>query len=381
MLITKILYIIPNLRMGGAERLVVDIVRYLNSTNTFNAELIIFNDIIEYEVDDIKDKIHKIPSNIELSLYKKNKLNIAALQKFIDNYQPDIIHTHLFEAEIVSRSINYKKAKWFSHCHDNMVQFENFNIQTLLNKRKLTNFFEKKYLFKKYSKNGGNQFIAISKDTQCYFEKTAKPYNVTLLPNAINYRRFFQEKIFNNDYIKIKLINIGSFVYKKNQTFLIEVAKVLSNKKIEIELHFLGDGVNRKKLELKAREYGLDNKVYFHGNVNNVEEYLWDSDIYLHAATYEPLGLVLLEAMASGLPVITLDGKGNRDLMVQGKNGYMLFENNPEKFAEKIVDLWNDKEKYIQISKFAQEYAKQYDIKPYVEKLLNLYLESLSEKK
>ena len=120
-------------------------------------------------------------------------------------------------------------------------------------------------------------------------------------------------------------------------------------------------------------EGNLQDNVLQHGNVNNVEEYLWQSDIYVHSAYYEPLGLVLLEAMAAGLPVVTLDGRGNRDLIVQGKNGYMVYEQNAEQFADRILEIWNDQQKYMEMSAFAQEFARQYDIKEYVDKLMDIY--------
>ena len=77
--------------------------------------------------------------------------------------------------------------------------------------------------------------------------------------------------------------------------------------------------------------------------------------------------------MASGLPVVTLDGKGNRDLIEQGKNGYMIYDQDPELFADRIIEIWNDKIKYREMSEFAQKFAKQYDMKNYVEQLLDLY--------
>jgi len=126
-------------------------------------------------------------------------------------------------------------------------------------------------------------------------------------------------------------------------------------------------------LEEKTNTCNLSGQVFFHGNVTNVEEFLWTYDIYVHSATYEPLGLVLLEAMAAGLPVITLDGRGNRDLIEQGKNGYMLFEQNAEAFAGKIIELWNDKTKYREISLYAQEFAGKFDMKEYVDALLKIY--------
>ncbi len=375
----RILHIIPSLRKGGAERLVLDICTRLNQIPEVEVKLVCFSDKNDYPEISISDFIKIIPSYIQISIYKKNKLQIESLQDFINEFRPDVIHTHLFEAEIVSRSIYYPLAKWVSHCHDNMRQFENFSIKTIFSKQRITNYYEKNFLFRRYEKNGWTQFIAIGNDTKKYFEKTAKQYPVIKLLNAIDINRFYKQKKFSHR-TQIRITNTGSFVNKKNQAFILDIALELKLKNIDFKINFLGDGPNKLILLEKSKQLGLENNLSFHGNVNNVEEFLWNSDIYLHTATYEPLGLVLIEAMASGLPVITLDGKGNRDLIEEGRNGYMIYEQNPQLFADKIIAVWNDKPKYAEMSKYAQEYAKQYDIKPYVEKLLALYQEAIDEK-
>ena len=89
----------------------------------------------------------------------------------------------------------------------------------------------------------------------------------------------------------------------------------------------------------------------------------------MHTATYEPLGLVLLEAMAAGLPVISLDGGGNRDLMINGKNGYLIENQDPKEFVDRILEVFQNKE----ISGFTAEFAKQFEIKTYCDKLLEIY--------
>lgn len=376
----KVLHIIPNLSKGGAERLVIDIMKALSNKKEVEAKLIILRNDINYDISDIKDLVEVVLVKVKLSIFKKNKLNVADLQKSISEFKPDIIHTHLFEAEITSRSCYYPKAVWFSHCHDNMIQFKNFSFDTLKNKSTFTNFFEKKYLFSRYDANNGTQFIAISNNAKEYFENKISGYPITLLLNAINFDKFFIEKE-NKKYSKsIKLINVGSFVDKKNQQFLITIAEKLKEKNIEFELHLLGDGKNIKAIEQKSRTLNLKEHIFFYGNVNNVEEHLWQSDIYVHSATYEPLGLVLLEAMAAGLPVISLDGGGNRDLIEEGKNGFMIYEQNPDLFVDVIVKLWQDKKKHQAISKYAQQYAKQHDIKNYVDKLLDIYKQALAKK-
>ena len=367
----KIIHVIPNLRKGGAERLVTDIVRELNTRSNTQGRLVIFHDLFEYNTSDIKHLIEVIPASVQLSVLKKNIYNIAELQQYINDFEPDIIHSHLFEAEIVSRSFTYPKAHWFSHFHDNMVQFENFSLKTVLNKTKLTNYFEKRTLFKNYKKNGGNTFIAISKDSFKYAKNTCGNYPVIHLPNAINYDKFYAP--ISNEIKKIKIVNVGSFVSKKNQRFLVDIGFELYKQNIDFEVHFLGDGELRGRIEQEVNALSLSKYFCFHGNVNEVENHLKEANIYVHTANYEPFGLVLLEAMAAGLPVVALDGGGNRDLIEQGKNGFIFKEQDATVFADAIIQLGQEKELYEQIATNGQNFAKNYDIKNYVDKLLAIY--------
>ncbi len=370
----KILHIIPTLNKGGAERLVLDICNQLSSINKVEVKLVIFRNEVKYDISDYSFEIKVIPSKINLSLIRKAKFEVSELEKFISNYQPNIIHSHLFEAELISRTVTYPRAKWFSHCHDNMIQMQQFNLGTLINKAFLTNFYEKRYLFKCYKINQGTQFIAISNHTSDYFKKVQALYEVTLLHNAINVDRFKRpSELTKSNSEEIRIVNIGSFVKKKNQAFLLDIILALNKKGIRTKTYFLGDGPARSEVEEKAKALGVSDQCFFEGNVNKVEQYLWNSDIYLHTATYEPLGLVLLEAMAAGLPVISLDGGGNRDLIEEGKNGFLLYEESPNLFIDKILYIWENQEEYERISKNAEKFAKEYDIKNYCEKLITIY--------
>jgi len=109
------------------------------------------------------------------------------------------------------------------------------------------------------------------------------------------------------------------------------------------------------------------------GNTVNVANYYAAANVYVHVATYEPFGLVILEAMASGLPVVTLDGKGNRDLIKEGENGFMIYNQSPEEFAEAIEKTVKDKNAYRKMSENALAFAKKHDIASYTDKLIKLY--------
>lgn len=348
----------------------MDICNQLSQISQVEVKLVIFRDEVKYDITDYPFEIKVIPSKISLSLIRKAKFEVSELEKFISNYQPNIIHSHLFEAELISRTVTYPHAKWFSHCHDNMLQLRHFNLSTLFYKSRLTNYYEKWYLFKRYKINNGTKFIAISNHTSEYFKKVQSLYNVTLLHNAINVDKFKRpSELTKSNSEEIRIVNIGSFVKKKNQAFLIDIILALNKRRIRTKTYFLGDGPTRNEVEEKAKTLGVSDQCFFEGNVNQVEQYLWDADIYVHTARYEPLGLVLLEAMAAGLPVVSLDGGGNKDLIINGKNGYLVEQEDAQTFVNKIKLAINNSN----ISDYCLQFSKEYDIKRYINKLLKLY--------
>jgi glycosyltransferase involved in cell wall biosynthesis len=169
---------------------------------------------------------------------------------------------------------------------------------------------------------------------------------------------------------------VGRFAEYKNQEFLLEVFAILQKEIPNVGLHFFGEGECFEKVKNKAAK--ISTNIFLHGNVNDIPFQLWNSDIYVHAAYYEPYGLVLLEAMASGLPVIVLDGKGNRDVIQQGENGFMLYEQNAEKFAHMVLKVWNDKLLFQHLSENAVRFAKKNDMYTYSEKLVYYYKQLLN---
>jgi glycosyltransferase involved in cell wall biosynthesis len=370
----KILHIIPNLKKGGAERLVIDIVRELAKRENTNVKLVIFHNAIEYDISDIKQLVYHIPASIRLSVWKKNIIEVNTLQLFINDFQPDVIHSHLFEAEIVSRSCYYPKSKWFSHCHSNIEQLANPSLRVLFSKSMLTNFYERGYLMQRYQINSGNTFIAISESTITYIRKVVRKYKATLLPNAIDYKKFSQPMHTVSE--TLRLINVGAINRNKNQIFLIEAAHKLKVAKVPFQLKIIGFGCNMELLLNRISQLELQESVHLIGLSNNVDQELCNADIYVHSAKTEAFGLTQIEAMAAGLPVITLDGGGNRDIIKQGKNGYMIYEENAEDFAQKIIEVWSDKALYESMSQFATSFASKFDISQYVDKLLVIYNEA-----
>lgn len=369
----RVLHVIPNLVKGGAQRLAIDICNEINKRENISVKLAVLNSENEFRYLTQELEIVECDSSIKLSIKGKSIVNSESFDRLVEDFDPHVIHSHLYLAEIVSRENGQDHRLYVTHCHNNIPQFSirwtgSFNIKKLV-----TNIYERRRIMNKYSKVN-NLFLAISKDTERYLERVLSgklSKRIVYFPNAFAYSKFENP---NRHISSIgPLINVGNFLKNKNQQLLIDILAMLRTRGLEKRLLLVGDGVLKEEVLSKASRFELLETCEFLGSVDNVEEYLWRSSIYVHVARYEQFGLVLLEAMAAGLPVVTLDGGGNKDLIEEGKNGFIVKSEDPSEFADRIIDLLENEDKYKEMSRYARCYAKQYDIEPYVDRLLALY--------
>lgn len=382
----RIVYVIPVLAAGGAETLLTAVIEELMSRG-HEVKLVCLHPPHETffrfpNKDFIENTVKPVitDSRVKFSIVKKTKLHNQHFKHLIEEFKPHIVHSHLFEAEIVARCYINKNISYFSHGHDNMIQLEKPKKRKLFNKTKLANAIERRWLIKKYRKSS-TRFIAISNDVNTYLKSNLPKdlaSRVSIIPNGFKFERYAVESDFKiKDKQTLRIVSVGNLVKKKNHKLLIDLGVELSNRAIPFTIDVLGYGPLMDELNQMLQKNNLENSITFHGNVGNVKDFLAKADFYVHPATYEPFGLVLLEAMSAALPVISLDGRGNRDILHEGKNGYLITENSPIPFADQLISLWKSEEKYAEISAFAQNFARGYDMKIYADKLLDAYYATL----
>ncbi len=375
----RIVQVIPSLQKGGAERLCLDIVRWLRKLPRTEVRLVTLSAVNSYHEEYPEVEPEVIDAFVVPSILGRWKVDIASWERILDEFRPHVVHSHLFQAEILTRYQLREDVCYFTHCHDNMPQLKRLEWNELTSKHRLTEAYERSYMLGRYAQCN-NRFIAISPDTEAYFRKNlpeALRRNITLLPNAIDCSRFSASTATppTTDGA-VRLINIGSFVAKKNQAFLLGVMQQLRSGGIDAYLTLVGDGPLRQDVMDKAKRMGLDSFVHFPGNVSRVEELLWESHVYVHSATYEPFGLVLLEAMAAGLPVVALDGRGNRELIVDGENGYLLNIGDEESFAQRISLIARASHIWRHLHDNARRVSQDYDMSSYVVRLMHTFTQA-----
>jgi len=368
--VLKILHIIPSLGKGGAERVCLDLCRQLKK-NGHNIKLILLENKNEYP-ELTKDVPYEVFDLLKcFSVRKYETQNFKDFKKYISFFNPDVVHTHLFGAEIIWKLTQFTIPSVF-HIHDNIKAFSPFD-NGFFKKNSWITWYEKR-VYLTLLKKQPTYFLTISKGTYNYIKKTVKPKDNSfgLVHNGIDTRKFISN--IKRDLSDIRLVSTGSLVENKGHKFLLKVVSLLKHESsYRVSFKILGDGPLKADLLEYAQKIGVADIVEFKGKVDCPERYLEEANVYLHGSFTEAFGLVLIEAMASSLPVFSTDGGGNRDLLNHNENGFIYYERDAEKIASDILMLINDESKYTQISSAGKKFSEDFDIVEYTTKITELY--------
>ncbi len=370
----RILQVIPNLSKGGAQRLVIDICNEFIKHKQVTCKLLVLgepNNAFSFCSSNLDITFCKV--KFKLSILKKNNILIDAYEDFVDNFKPDIIHSHLYFAELVCHENPRKSINYISHIHSNNPVFHKLSIKNIFFKKNIFKTYEKLRLSKKYNQCNKN-FIAISTHTYDYFRKNMPNWfkDLIKLPNAINLNRF-KSNSKPPSLKKINMISVGNLFANKDQIFLIEILKYIKSKQYSVHLNIVGDGPEKNKILEKINSYNLGENITMSGQKDVIEKELKKANFYVHSATNEAFGLTIVEAMASKLAVIAFNGKGNEDIIENNLNGFIFNKKDPKMFGDVIIDLFLDKIRYLEIISEGFKKSLDYDISEYTDNLINIY--------
>lgn len=157
------------------------------------------------------------------------------------------------------------------------------------------------------------------------------------------------------------IIHISNFRPLKRVEDVLE-AFVCIHKAIPSVLLLVGDGPTRLSLENKCREYKICHRVHFLGKMDFIHALLSASDLMLHASESESFGLVLLEAMASGVPVIATRVGGVPEVVDDGKSGFLVDVGHIDHMCQRALQVLQDAQLYNQMSQNARKRASAFHI-------------------
>lgn len=355
----KVLIIIDSLKSGGAEKVLIDILKKLKC-DTYSIDLLLINKIGEY-IDDIPSYINifnlidtynrdvTIRDRVIFRLYYKYPRFITSLLK--KEYDVGIAFLEGDSTRILSRmnNINYKIA-W---------------VHTDVTKHGINSSYD---VYRNI-----NKIVCVSNNSK---DKFLEKYNINRNKLKVIYNPIDKEKIveLSDEYnleldSKINIISVGRLVQAKGFDILIKAISVLIKREINVHLYIIGEGTERSKLEELIKNLNLEDNVTLVGFKKNPYPYIKYGDICISSSRYEGFSLFLAEAMVLGKNIVATETQGAIELLNNGQLGVLCKCNSVDSLVDKLEFIINETES--QNNNLDNKISK-FDINNVLEKIENL---------
>lgn len=176
------------------------------------------------------------------------------------------------------------------------------------------------------------------------------------------------------------LVHIGRLAKEKNLTFLFRsVAEAMKSDK-DLLFFIAGQGDQENELRELTDRLGIRERVIFHGKMEprELRNAYAGGDLFVFSSKTETQGLVVLESMAAGTPVVAVDASGVRDIIEDGVHGYLTGED-PREFSEKILTLIHSQEKRVAFAKASLKKAETFAASKMADKVIHGYSRLLEQ--
>ena len=347
----KILFLIPTLKVGGAERMIQRIIFGL--CQTWDCSVVYL---------DQEQSVEKIdfPSNVTLIKLPVKKTRYAhfSVLKVIKNMRPDIVFSSWSRSNLLLLSI-----KWFLPKKTNIVIREpnlpSFSLP-VFQQRKIYELLYK-ILYRK-----ANLIICQSKQMKLelitFFTVPESKLHIihNMLPIA-DIQAKADEGNLEIDVYSSDVIACGRLEYQKGFDILIESFVDVIKLNPSARLIIFGEGKERNNLETTIDKFGLQGSVLMPGSIKNPFKYMKRCGVYVSSSRWEGLPNAVLEAMACGANIVASDCPGaTNEIIKHGKNGWLVSVNDTNGLSKGINNVFSGEWYLNTIS--IRESAKQFDV-------------------
>ncbi len=353
----KLLIVIDNLQKGGAEVLLVGILADL--AEQYEIILVTLNEGCDFPPESIHCKERYVLGfNGKFSLLT----TVWKLRKIIKKTKPSIVHAHLFYSSLVARLACPSKIPLLYSLHNELSK-NIFDKQPLLG------------LVEKYTIRRHHSVIAVSDLVLDDYARTIRlTGNHYVLKNYIADEFFVPTPpVYNKERKLSKLIAVGNIKEQKNYDYLLQTMAIVKSLGLTLDIYGKKDQQHYPRLQAQIEHDGLP--VQFKGPADDMHLLYPQYDLFLMASKYEGFGLVVVEAMASGLPVLLSDIPVFRE--VTDGNALFFDIKNPEGLATLLKTITAGNLDLQPLAERGKNIAEKYTKQQYVKALLNIYHETV----
>ncbi len=350
----KIVYLIPRFSTGGAEKMLLDYVRYFKGQGfEILVIAVLAGGELEIEFENSGAKTYVFEKKGLFSFFK----NLKKIKRIIKNFEADLVHSHVFSADFTAYFIKkeFKNIKWISTQHN--VEYN-------------SSFIRKK-VWAKILKSA-DKVIAVSEKVFVFDKNYFKlKNNLIKIQNGVDIEKWFTEK---KEILKNKTVNlaiIGRLTKQKGHKYLFEALKDLKDK--NWVLHIFGEGELKNKLKKIAKKFNLDKQIIWRGLSKDLITDTTEIDVLIQPSLWEGLSLVIMEMMLQG-KIILASEIAAEELIQDKKTGFVCKNKNSKDLTEKIKYIIENREECKKIAKVGQDYAvKNFAITENLKKVAAIY--------
>lgn len=183
------------------------------------------------------------------------------------------------------------------------------------------------------------------KDRNLYLQEHLK--NVYCIPNMISVSPVPYQGEDSH-----RIVSVGRLTYQKGYDLLLQAVAKISDEMGNFYIDIYGEGEDRNQLELQCQQLGLTSKVHFRGYTDSIEQIYASSAFYVMSSRYEGFPMVLLEAAACGLPIVSFDCPEGPAILLKDGGGIVVENGNTEALGATILEM-------IQHAEKRQNYRRQ----------------------
>lgn len=358
----KVIHVVPTFGPGGAERLVVDLLSAFRTNDFFEVIAVSLyppcGTILEKEIVSLKLPV--------IFLQKRRGFDIRvipALYSVFRSIKPSIVHTHGRALTYTFWAARMAKVPVIVHTIHSVASKESDAIGRII---------------RRIAFRSGVIPVSVA---QIVRETVREVYGVEshLIYNGIQVSRFqhAQQHILQGP---VTFINVARFVPPKNHVILLYAFARALQWHPDMQLLLVGDGPLRIQVAELSSKLGLSNSIHFLGIRHDIPTLLSRSDALVLPSAWEGFPMVILEAFASGRPVIATSVGGIPEIVKDHVNGILVPAGDIEALAHAMLDLAGNPSVARRLGRTGQEEVQQkYDISITAQKYAQLYRTALEE--
>lgn len=328
---------------------------------------------IEELQQNYKLKVHEMPFS-RSPLRIKNLVSFLKLKKLVEAGNYDIIQCHEPVGGLMGRTIGKICDKTVHYTAHGFHFFKGAPL-----KNWLIYFSVEKWL-SKYT----DLLITINKeDYNTAIERNFKAKRIELINGiGIDLNKFTPQNVEIKKQLRTEygygenefiLIYAGELSYRKHQDLLIDVVGLLKTEIPNIKLLLAGDGAFLNKFKKQVDELGINQNVEFLGYRKDISKLMLMSDVAVSSSRQEGLPVNVMEAMATGLPLVVTDCRGNSDLVTDDMNGNVIKMDDVDGFCKSIKQLYYSEELREKYRRNSLENIKLYSLQNVLKEMKKLY--------